>query len=146
MNTIEIKNNIIHYISNYQTMHKDKSWTLDISCIKVIGFINRMDGDDDSDFIVLVDKNLKKYFITITKRIKGFEILTKHLTKIFKIEINKSDTGIIDDEKIVFPKCLSRVSLYKKSLRKKIRLLVSVDHVADGELSQEVINHLKMKS
>ena len=135
MSSIKINNNTIYFDSSFETANRDKSWTLNFADITVIGMINKMDGDDDSDFILFLDKTLNKYFLSLTKGIAGGDIALGEISKHFKIELN---TIVVDNATVLYPKEIAQRPLYKKSLLTSTKTFLAMAHVADGELSDEV--------
>ncbi|PKV51531.1 hypothetical protein ATE84_3616 [Aquimarina sp. MAR_2010_214] len=150
MNKIYIENNLIKYDSKYDGMHsksywtmnKDQSWILDLDKVLAIGGINCMDGDDDSYFIVFIDSNLKKYFLNVTWEILGINKLHELFEKRFQIGLTEWCKDFYDREEFIFPKSIAKKKLYKKSIKKKLRKILMLDHVADGEFN-DVIRSLR---
>lgn len=146
MNSISIDNNKVHYHSQHTYVYKGKSWTLHLDDVEVIGGINLMDGDDDSIFILFVDKNLQKYFLNLTWEIDGYKSFKKLFETTFETDLNDWSLDFYDNEKVIYPPHLSGHKLYQSSWRKRLRILFARDHLADGELSEEVIDYLKSKN
>ena len=146
MNKIYIKNNIITYESEFNgrqngrnwTAHKDQSWVLDLEEIISIAGINCMDGDDDSYFLGFIDIDLNKYFLNITYQIDGFEKLKSLINTKFKIELTEWRYDFYDGVKIIYPRYLTGKRLYKRSFWKSLRKAMLIDHVADGELNDNI--------
>ena len=141
MSAIKINNNTIYFDSTFETVNRDKSWTLDFEAITVIGMINKMDGDDDSDFILFLDKTLNKYFLSLTKGITGSDITLSEISKHFKIDLN---TKVVDNAVVLYPKEIAQRPLYKKSLLTSTKTFLAMTHVADGDLSDEVKTNVRI--
>lgn len=139
MQKIDIKNGNIHHHSEWVMPDKDNSWTLAFEDIRVIGLINRMDGDDDSDFILFLDHRLHKYFLCLTRPAEGLG----EMNALLKERFNVDTTVLIQDRAIiVYPPELANRPLYKKSLKKAIKTTLGMTHVADGELADAVVYHI----
>lgn len=140
MSSINITDNKIHYKSDFQTSDQDVSWVLDLDEICVIGFINRMNGDDDSDFVVFIDQTLNKYFINIARPVDEWSLASEQIEQKFDVSFKHQ---IYDSEIVLYPKVLSFSQLYRKSFIKSLKTVLAVTHVADGELDEEVKNYIQ---
>lgn len=140
MSSINITDKIIQYESDFETSDQDASWTLDVSEICVIGFINRMNGDDDSDFVVFIDRTLKKYFINIARPIEAWSLAVEKIEKKFNINFKHQ---IYDSAIVLYPKALSFRQLYRKSFIKSLKTTLAVNHVAEGDLDNEIVNYIQ---
>lgn len=144
MNRITIDNNIIKYESKFSSHDKDKSWTLDSNQVLLVGGINRMDGDDDSDLLLFIDNAQQKYFLNLTFEIEGIEEFRAFFEQNFEVEMFVWSNGFHDSEKVLYPKSMSEKKLYSKSWKKKLRNIFAIDHAAaDGELADEVIEYIE---
>jgi len=139
ISNITISDNKIWFESIDNSSDQDVSWKLDIDAICVIGFINRMNGDDDSDFLVFIDKKLKKYFLNLSKPLDGWRLVEQYLTKYFSIRFNHQ---VYDSELVLFPQEFNSEKLYQTSFSKSFKTLFSITHVADGELSEKIKNYI----
>ncbi|WP_196887778.1 hypothetical protein [Aureivirga sp. CE67] len=135
MNQIEIQGDKVIYTSNFHSYDKDISWNLDVKSISFIGFVNCMDGDDDSDFLVFIDKELDKYFLNISRNLNGKESFKLLLEKNFNIKLE--DYDLIEQSKniIIYPKEYLGRNLYQNSFKKSMLKISGFCHVADGELN-----------
>ena len=97
-----------------------------------------MDGDDDSYFLGFIDIDLNKYFLNITYQIDGFEKLKSLINTKFKIELTEWRYDFYDGVKIIYPRYLTGKRLYKRSFWKSLRKAMLIDHVADGELNDNI--------
>lgn len=76
--------------------------------ILIIGGINRMDGDNDSDFLVFITKS-NKYFLNITWEIASYKKFVKEIDQIFNISLTTWPDKTIDSEIILYPKSLTKL-------------------------------------
>ena len=139
MNSINISGDRVFYNSDFHVSHKDFTWTLLLNDILVIGVVNRMDFDEDSDFIVFIDKKLNKYFINTTLEISNWDIVKKELESFYKIEFL---TQINDNEKVLYPIELSCEHLYEWTLVDRIKKIGAFTHIADGKLSHKIRDYI----
>jgi len=133
MNRFELVNKVL--ILNCQTKgyHTDIPWSLSVEQVQQIGFVNKMDGDDDSDFLVFITKDLKKRHLSLN-RLENYAKTVELIEQLFSVNIhgiNIKDQGIY-----IYPKSEFGKPLYKKSLIKWLRINLGFDHVADGDLNR----------
>ena len=139
MRELEIcQDQIKYYVDDHGSLNYDKSWILDLNSIKAIGIVNRMRGDDDSYFLIFVDKSNQKYYINLNIKFGGYTELIDWLR--FSFSIEEKDLIVPDemnDNLILFPIALKGKAIYKKkNFLTKIKLLLGLKHVAFGELSE----------
>jgi hypothetical protein len=137
--SIKIADRKIAYSAN-RVPYREKSWTMFLDDIRVVGFVNGMDIDSDSDFIALIDKNMKNVFINVTWEIDGWEAVKKELEGFFKIELH---ADIHDTSIVLYPKELAGEKLYDESMKSSIKNILLLRSVADGELSVRVIAQIE---
>jgi hypothetical protein len=116
MPLIKLDNSILIYQTDFRDYGKDTSWVLDTKTIIVIGIINKMVGDDDSDFIVFINKTLNKYFLNLTYEIKGWDQVVLHLKNIFNISFENT---IVDAAITIYPLSLKKIHFTKQQLNKQ---------------------------
>lgn len=143
MNVIKIKNKTIYFDMSSEFPNRDKSWELYLNDISVIGKINKMDGDEDSDFLLLIDKKLEKYFLSLNFRIDGLEIALAELARHFQIDFNKI---VIDNAVVLYPKEIENKGLYKNSFVNTLKTVLVATHVADGNITDAVKNYVESKN
>lgn len=137
MNTIAIRDNMIHYRSGLNLPHKDKSWNLPIENIRVIGVVNRMDGDDDSDFLVFADGQANRFIVKYSQPIEGWDTFESALLNLFSINL---PSALYDSDVVLHPKNISGRRLYRFSPGSSLKNIFAITHVADGAFSEEVID------
>src|SRR5687768_11430947 len=136
MNTIGIRDNTIHYHSDLNLPHKDKSWNLPVENIRVIGFVNRMDFDDDSYFLVFVDNQANKFIVKNSQPIDGWDSFELEIQKLFSINLQPT---VDDSDVVLYPKNIAGTKLYTFSLGSSLKNIAAISHVADGALSEDVL-------
>ena len=87
MHRIKIENSKIHYHIEYRSF-RVKSWQLALNNILLIGGVNCMDGDEDSCFLVFVDRALKKYFLNLTHKPTGLLEFQAQFEALFQIKMD----------------------------------------------------------
>ena len=138
MREFYFQDNILFFICEEITYSKDITWKLHIDEIKLIGFVNRMRGDEDSSVIVFVSKDYKKYFIDLAVPFSGKNILIELLLQFYRIDLTKELEDISSvDNYILYPNVKYRSPLYKKGFRDFLSRMFDVSHFADGVLSSD---------
>lgn len=103
-------------------------------------------GDDDSRYLIFVDSNLKKYFITLNNSIQNFNEFESFLSKNFKIDLKVFYSNHYDEAIIIYPKELFGKKFYKNSSLLRIARFFGFVHTAEGELNDKVKEFIAKKN
>lgn len=139
MRKLFLKENSIFFQSAYIPYSKDTDWKLDIDSIMLIGIVNRLKGDDDSTAVVFIDKKLAKFFIDMSLKFDGDDILFNAINERFGVDIkNEFIKNTEIDNYLIFPKSLYRQPIYESSFYYWVRRLLDFTHFADGKLKSSL--------
>lgn len=139
---LQVSDNEILYSCDFWSSGQDTSWKLALSDIALIGRISRMNGDDDSDFLLFLNDSGEKHFLNMTYSFPGREILIQTLVDFFEIQREDILNGKPDSSAVVFPVDLAKKEIYRKSFQNWINRGLAIIHVADGEFSEGVLRYL----
>lgn len=120
-------------------------FSLSLDDIKVIGIRNQMNGDEDTDYVVLVNAAAEVYIMLICPEVAdGIEEL---LRTRFRIEWEVASKGLLDQDVVIYPNTLAGQGLFDRdSLGMRVKKLIGRIHAAGGELTPAVKEFLKQQS
>lgn len=138
--SIHISHSFIEYLIPEVTPYSNKPWRLSLSEIKIIGFVNCLVFDDDSDFLVFVDKNANRYVMNCSSSIEGWGSFESRLQEVFGVKI---PANIYNRDMVLYPASYFGQPLYKSSLTRRILRDLSRAYAVEGELSDDVLSALR---
>lgn len=110
------ENGVLVYTSNKKLGQSrlEPDWSLSISDIKLIATNRIMDGDDDSFYLIFVNRNNELFFLNNTWN-KNESAIVALIEETFDLEIDWEVT--IDTNRIIYPNELAGQRLYKRRTR-----------------------------
>lgn len=141
------ENGVLVYTSNKKLgqSHLEPDWSLSISDIKLIATNRIMDGDDDSFYLIFVNRNNELFFLNNTWN-KNESAIVSLIEETFDLEIDWEVT--IDTNRIIYPNELVGQRLYKRRTRNwktfvhELKRLFRVRvHSASGIIREEIANN-----
>ncbi len=138
-NKIVIDNDIIKYCSKEYSSNYDKSWSLKIRDIKIIGAINRMQGDEDSLFLIFIDKSNKEYYMNTSKLINGFDDFIYVLKEKFNINFEKLDKLFNFKPMVIYPEAYKNINLYEFDIFHLLKRMIGINHIASGKVNNKLL-------
>ncbi len=112
------------------------SWTLPLTAIQLIGFVNGLVGDDDTDVLVFVDDKAQLYCIAVCSDHHELDNLLKE-----RFQLNLPEQ-ITDADMVLFPPHLQGRPLYDQGLLQKIKRKLGFHKNLEGNLSPEILAYL----
>ena len=121
--------------------YSQESFDIQIDDIIAIAILNRMIGDDDSDFIIIVTNTFEQFYIHLVQKIKGFEDLKIFLKNDFSIDCREIDNIAYDSNSVLFPKTLKGATLYQKNIKNWIKIGLDIKHPASGVFHENILKY-----
>ena len=121
--------------------YNQENFDLQINDIIAIAMLNRMLGDDDTDYIIILTNTFEQFYIHLIQEMKGFEDLKVFLKNEFSIDWQDIDNIAYDSNSILFPKNLKGTPLYQKNIKSWIKRGLDIDHPASGVLHENILKY-----
>ena len=103
--------------------------------------LNRMLGDDDTDYIIILTNTFEQFYIHLIQEMKGFEDLKVFLKNEFSIDWQDIDNIAYDSNSILFPKNLKGAPFYQKNIKNWIKKGLDIKHPASGVLHENLLKY-----
>ncbi|WP_405376640.1 hypothetical protein [Nonlabens sp. Asnod3-A02] len=121
--------------------YSQESFDIQIDDIIAIAILNRMVGDDDSDYIIILTNTFEQFYIHLIQEMKRFEDLKVFLKNGFSIDCQDIDNIAYDSNSILFPKNLKDAPLYQKNIKSWIKRGLDINHPASGVLHENILGY-----
>lgn len=140
---VGIRDGVVTYSATGSTPSL-KSFSLDLNEVEVVGGVNAMIWDDDSDLLVLVSQG-KQHVINMSIPIDGYDDFARELQSRFNVSFRSAllEDYIRDKALVLFPLELRGKPLYRFNLLNWFTRFFGISMPGVGVLSKEVIEYLK---
>lgn len=140
---IELIDNQIRYHFPFRKINY-KSWELSVNDIALVAIIHCMDGDEDSDILIVVDWQMKKYFVNLTYQPEGLAEFQDQFEAVFMTKMYGL-TNQYDIAKIIYPKKHLGERLYQDSWIATFKSSLWIHYYADGKIRPELTKYIVKK-
>ncbi len=120
----------------------DRPWAIKVQKISVIAVWDKMVGDDDTHFLILIDANAGIWPMMTAYLSEDGRKNLNELIATFELELDPSEK--FDHATILYPNLLYKKPLYKDSIFHRLKRGFYAPHHAIGELLPEVTTFLNV--
>ena len=145
MNTISHEDCKIHFFQDGQDDYvsyrqKDNEiWRVRVSDIRVISYYSGMNGDNDTEIVVLIDSLGKKYSINLFVGISNFVAVHKWLDENFGYKVQK--LPVDETPRVCFPVELFGIKAFDNSIG--TWLIQNFINSGNGKISKRIKEYLR---